>query len=276
MNAHTRFSLAFILALISIVPSVLSASEITLLPSARIIEPFTANAIEHRMSLAKAFDQNMYIGSLGGVFPLVSLSKEGRTAELSLAGTFYTNLSAKAHQYEVTNGDYYIDALLDLRLRPSFAVRLGMGHTSQHLMDDALEVEQLPHSINYVRDYIQLFAVKDVPALGGFFYAGAFYNYTFIINTHRDNTMIYELGGEAVNYPIARNLRAYIAADIKLRGESSFGTSQNYQLGVKLSSAETTTRAFRVALNYQTGLEERGQFYNRRVQRFLLGLYFDL
>jgi hypothetical protein len=257
------------------------AADITLLPSQRIVQPFSANATEHRMSLTKVFDENMYIGSLGGVFPLADVAMEGYKAQFSLAGTFYTNLSAAAHQYIVTNGDYYVDAIVDISVPSALTLRLGMGHTSQHLMDDAIESEGLPHSLNYVRDYVQLFAIKDIRAIGGFLYAGAFYNYAFIINTHRDGTMIYEAGGEALNYAFSPMLHAYLAADVKLRGESAFGTTQNYQLGLKLSpgwagSGSEGTRALRVALNYQAGLEERGQFYQRRVHRVSIGAYFDL
>ncbi|HLP14968.1 MAG TPA: DUF1207 domain-containing protein [Bacteroidota bacterium] len=264
----------------------------SLLPEHRLIRPFTANAVEHRTSLSKAFDQNLYTGSLGGVMPLVEVVSAGseRRAEFSLGGTFYTSLSASEHQFIVTNGDYYVDALFDVQMDPAFALRLGIGHTSQHLMDDAIEVKGLGHSINYVRDYAQAFVVTDLQAIGGFVYAGGYYNYTFIIDTHRDGTMDYEVGCEALNYQISNEVRLYVAADIKWKGEAGFGTTQSYQLGVTLTpslspgdvitslvSPETkTTRALRLALTYQTGLEERGQFYMHRVNRVSIGLYLDL
>jgi hypothetical protein len=252
-----------------------AAGEIEMLPSKRLIEPFTANATEHRMSLAKVLDENRYIGSFGGLIPLVGLQYGEAAAQFSIAGTFYTHLSCADHQFIVTNGDYFVDALLDVRVIPSLAIRTGIGHTSQHLMDDAIEVLDLGHSINYVRDYIQVIAVHNNAAIGGFLYAGLYYNTTFIIDNHLDGTMIYELGGEAVNAPIAPTIRIYCAADIKLRGESHFGTSQNYQVGLKFAP-ETGGRTVRLAINYQTGLEERGQFYTRHISQTVLGFYLDL
>ncbi|MGE5316305.1 MAG: DUF1207 domain-containing protein [Acidobacteriota bacterium] len=264
-------------ALMLVCPSILQPADLTILPSERVIGPFTANQREHRMSLVKMLDENMYAGSLGAIVPLAEVAYDGaaRRVQILLAGTFYTNLSAAEHQFVVTNGDYYVDVLADIRLAPAWALRAGIGHTSQHLMDDAFEVRKMGHSINYVRDYIELFAVKDVEGLGGFVYAGFFYNYTFIIDTHRDGTMIYEAGLEALNYPIAPGLFVYCGADIKWRGESSFATTQNYQLGLKLAASGSTTRAVRAAINYQTGLDERGQFTGTRASRASIGLYFD-
>jgi hypothetical protein len=252
-----------------------TAGDIELLPATRIVPPFTANATEHRLSLAKVFEENRYIAGFGAVVPLAEFRAARTAAQISIAGSFYTHLSAAEHQFIVTTGDYFVDALLDVQPMPAFAIRAGLGHTSQHLMDDALEVTGLPHSINYVRDYAQLFAIHKNAAIGGFLYAGCFYNYTFIINDHRDGTMIYELGGEALNAPVAPLVRFYIAADIKLKGESAFGTTQNYQVGVKLAH-DDGGRTLRCAVNYQTGLEERGQFFGRRISQTVLGIYLDL
>ena len=252
-----------------------TAGGIELLPATRIIPPFTANPTEHRLSLAKVFEENRYIAAFGAVVPLAEYSTARTTAQISIAGSFYTHLSSAEHQFIVTTGDYFVDALLDVQPSPSFALRAGLGHTSQHLMDDALEVTGLPHSINYVRDYAQLFVIHNSAAIGGFLYAGCFYNYTFIINEHRDGTMIYELGGEALNVLIAPLVRIYIAADIKLKGESAFGTTQNYQVGLNLAR-DGGGRTLRCALNYQTGLEERGQFFGRRISQTSFGFYLDL
>ncbi len=264
-----------VLLCITIHAAASAQGNLELLPAARTIPPFTANPTEHRLSLAKVFEENRYIGSLGGVMPLVEVRSGGSTAQLSVAGTFYSHLSSADHQFIVTTGDFFVDALLDIQYTSAFAFRAGMGHTSQHLMDDALEVMSLPHSINYARDYLQFFAVHKNTSIGGFLYAGCFYNYSFIINSHLDGTMMYEFGGEAVNAPLAPTVRLYIAADIKLRGESAFGTSQNYQAGIKIAR-DDGGRSVRCAVNYQTGLEERGQFYNRRVTQTVLGFYFDL
>jgi hypothetical protein len=165
--------------------------------------------------------------------------------------------------------------VVDVQLAPSFAIRAGMGHTSQHLMDDAFEVAMIPQSINYVRDYVQLFAIRKSSAIGGFLYAGCFYHTTFIIDRHIDGTMIYEVGGEALNVPVAPLARIYIAADCKVRGESAFGTTQNYQVGIKVAR-ENESRTLRCSLNYQTGLEERGQFYSRRISHTSISFYIDL
>jgi len=253
----------------------LPAMDLELLPGRRIIRPFTANAVEHRMSLAKVFEENRYIGSFGGVVPLIGLGFDGYAAQFCVAGTFYTHLSAAERQFIVANGDYYVDATIDVRLSRAFSLRTGMGHTSQHLMDDALEVTKLPRSINFVRDYVQLFAVHTNPAIGGFLYAGCFYNTTFIIDEHLDGTMIYQAGGEGLNLSVAPMASIYVAADCKWRGESAYGTTQNYQVGIKIAREEGG-RTLRCALNYRTGLEERGQFYSRRISRTSLGLYLDL
>lgn len=244
-----------------------------LLPSKHIAPLFTANTTEHRITISKIFEVNKYIGGMGGRFPLALAKYEGITGQLVIASTGYVHLRRTPGHLQVETIDFFVDFFVDIVLNKEWTIRSGFGHTSQHFVDDAFEILGYKNSINYVRDYFKIFVLKKTDILKGFLYAGTYYNYHFIINTPTKNKMIYEFGGEVLNTNLTDVIIIYVACDIKIHGELHYGTTQNYQIGIKIG--EEYGHTLRLAYNYRTGLEERGQFYNQRVRWNTLGLYFD-
>ncbi len=247
-------------------------TKMTWLPDQLMMPAFAANATAHGLSLTRILKNNQYIGGMGMMVPVVSADIAGHELQFSVGGTLYTQfLRSRAH-LEVVNADFYVDFLIDYRLDDERIVRLGIGHTSQHLVDDALEILGYPQSINYVRDYLQSFLLQKVEWMNGHVYGGVYYHYRFRIPQSGNYHWLLEIGGEGLNEEIAKNLFVYLAADIKLRQESNFAATQSYQAGFRLKGS---THALRFAYSHRTGLEERGQFYRQRVHWNTLGFYFD-
>ncbi len=244
-----------------------------LLPSKHIAPLFTANSTEHRVTISKIFEVNKYIGGMGGIFPLTSATYNGITGQLAIASTGYVHLRRTPGHLQVETIDFFVDVFADIALNKEWTIRSGFGHTSQHFVDDAFEILGYKKSINYVRDYFKFFILKKAEILNGFLYAGAYYNYHFVIDVPTKNKMIYEFGSEVLNTHLTDAIILYLACDIKIHGELNYGTTQNYQIGLKMG--EEFGHTLRLAYNYRAGLEERGQFYNKHVSWNILGLYFD-
>lgn len=247
-------------------------STLTLLPDRLMMPVFAANATAHGLSLTRILKNNQYIGGMGTMIPIVSATLGGHETQFVVGGTLYTQFLRSRTHLEVVNADFYVDFLVDYELDKGRILRAGIGHTSQHLVDDAIEILGYQQSINYVRDYLQVFFLQRVRPINGHVYGGFYYQYRFRIPQPGNYHWLFEIGGEGLNEEVARNLFVYVAADIKFREESNFATTQNYQIGLRYLGL---THALRFAYSHRTGLEERGQFYLQRVHWNTLGFYFD-
>lgn len=255
--------------------------EFTPLPMRHLMPVWTANSTAHRISASKILENNNYTGSMGGVFPLISAAYEEKIFQMSIASSLYTQLDRPPRHLQVINVDFFVDLFFDVVLNENIVLRTGPGHTSQHLTDDAFEILGYGHSINYLRDYWQLFGMYRSETIKGYVYGGAYYNYKFRtqaggkydVPDDASNTMIYEMGTEITPIQIGSSSFVYAGLDIKLRGEAKFGTSQNYQVGVK--HVNDSGRTIRFAFNHRAGLEERGQFFVLHNTFNTFSLYFD-
>jgi hypothetical protein len=255
--------------------------EFSLLPMRHLIPVWSANSTAHRISASKIMENNNYIGSMGGVFPLISAAQEEKVVQVSIASTLYTQLERPPKHLQVINVDFFVDLFVDVSLNENLVLRSGFGHTSQHLTDDAIEILGYGRSINYLRDYCQLFGMLKAEAIKGFVYGGAYYNYKFKtqaagkydVPDDAPNPMIYEMGTEITPLQVGASSFVYAGVDIKLRGEAKFGASQNYQIGIK--HVNDLGRTIRFAFNHHAGLEERGQFFVLHNTFNTFSLYFD-
>ncbi len=248
-------------------------SLITFLPKQKYVSTFTANGNEHRISYNKLLNRNSLIGSMGGIFPMANIHLGELDAQVSIASSIYTFLNSAGLRFQVVNVDFFVDMYVDVKLSPLATARIGWGHTSQHLVDDAFESLGYTKSINYARDFYQFFLIHQVPLIKGYFYSGTYYNYSFLIDKRIDGKFLWEAGSEFLNIPIYNKILFYSAVDIKLRSELAYGATQSYQIGFKVQNE--LLNSIRIAYTYRTGIEERGQFYNQRNNYHTIGMFFD-
>ncbi|MBI5463522.1 MAG: hypothetical protein HY966_01045 [Ignavibacteriales bacterium] len=249
------------------------SSFVVLMPKEQFIPSFTASGTEHRLSYAKHLTTGSFFAGLGGSIPTALVRLWGLECLVTVSGTVYTTLVSAGVKFQVTNADYYADVTFDIPVAEGTVLRIGSGHTSHHLVDDAVALRGSSVVLNYARDYLQFFAVHNVSLLRGFVYGGTYYNRSFIINTHRDGLFLIQLGADGGNLPLTGSLEVYGAVDLKYRGEVNFGSSQSYQIGIRAKNE--FFRAARLAYTYRTGMEERGQFYDQRITTQSIGLFFD-
>ena len=249
------------------------SSIVTLIPNKQFIPTFTASGTEHRLSYSKNLNNGSFYAGLGGSIPAALVRYKGIECLIGVSGTVYTTLVSAGVKFQVTNADYYADVTFDFPLSEETTLRLGSGHTSHHLVDDAVITSGATRVLNYARDYVQMFAVQKIALLRGFVYGGTYYNRSFLINVHRDGIFLFQFGADGGNLPIYGPLSLYGAVDIKFRGEVNYGSTQSYQIGVRAKNDQF--QALRLALTYRTGMDERGQFYNQRITTQTIGLFFD-
>ncbi len=247
-------------------------SLIQFLPDNKIISALSASGTEHRISYNKFFEKGLFVGSMGGRFPIANFYLNNWMCQISAASSIYTTLENAGVKYNVTNVDFYVDVDFDIPLYQETIIRSGWGHTSHHLVDDAIAEGRT--AINYARDFYKIFLFQNFPGSNGFVYGGITWTYSFLINKNIGRKIMPEVGGDITLFSFNANSALYAAADIKFRGELNYASTQSCQAGIKIQNK--TLRAVKIAYTFRTGAEERGQFYNERIQYQTLGIFFDL
>jgi hypothetical protein len=244
----------------------------SILPQEHLVPLFTADSRAHRLSIQKTIQSNGYIGSMGGIFPVFTVAKGPRAFQFSVASTVYTTLLKWTDRGQLQNIDFFVDFFGDIKFNDHWALRGSLGHTSQHLSDDAMVTEKrIP--INYTRDYAQLFGDYQNKQYRFRLYGGLTYNGNLKAVKSYGVVLMPQFGFE--HSPVKWFLHNYLyyAADIKFRGESDYRTIQNYQIGYKYAIEKQHT--FRFAFDHSRGMDERGQFYTQARNFSRFGFYFD-
>ncbi len=249
----------------------------TFLPEQKLIPIFPADTRSHRISINKLFENNELVGSMGGRFPIENIEWNTMRGQFSIASTMYAQLKMPSRKAQIINHDYFVDITFDIQFNEQHAIRFARGHTSQHMSDDALLVLGYPISsvVDYVRDYYQLGYIHHNNMIRGYLYFFANYNFVFKINTIIRDPLLFQAGGEVLRTSLANSLIGYIGFDLKVSQVFNYAASQNYQIGIELTK-NNALRKIRLAYNYQTGLDERGQFFTNRIYWNTIGAYFEL
>lgn len=246
-----------------------------LLPEKGVIPIFTADQRTYRLSLANRLGSNDFIGGIGGLFRLAEARKKDQIIQFTIASAVYNTLTRYLRTGTLVNADFYVDLNLDMQFTPNWKARLGAGHTSHHLSDDVVMQYQ---GINYVRDYYQVFGVYESSKQNWMVYAGCVYNHNFKL-TDGVNAIdisgkpLFQLGFAHDIITTGKRSLWYWAGDVKFRGEHDYGTTQNLQTGIRFKGHASS--GLRIAANWSSGYEERGQFYRKQVNFTSLGLYFE-
>jgi len=250
-----------------------SKQEIITLATEKLVPVFTADTRAHRMSFQKNYDENSYTASMGGIFPIIDINKNKFKGQLSAAGSTYLTLLRQSNSGSVVNTDFFADLFFDMQVSSKWAIRLGTGHTSQHLSDDAI-IAGKPFR-NYAKDYHQAMAIFRNPKYRLIRYFGLSYIYNYKTSSDISNKVLIQAGFEEQPFKVSRAYlrNIYFAGDIKFRQEIEYKSTINFQLGYRITNSEK--RIFRFAYDYTIGVEERGYFQPLQRNFSHLGIYFD-
>jgi len=243
----------------------------TVFPQKRLVQEFVADGTAHRFSIGKALQENHIYGSIGGTLPLIESPLVGKRIQASFGVSVSTQLHPQQN-IAVISTEFYIDyVLLDVVWTDNIFSRIGMGHTSHHLGDNAFDVLQITKPIDYSRDYVEAFAGYSDSSFR--VYTGANYGYGFVIDHPIGKRWMFEAGIEGSLVRLGEGLVGYGAMDVKLRQELQYGSTIRFQGGIQFQNG--LERLFRLALTHQTGLEERGQFHGQRLVVTTIGLIIE-
>lgn len=227
-------------------------------PDSTLFPRLTADALEHQLSLSRITDNREWIGAIGGSVPLLAWGGAPRL-QAGAAATVVSRLVKTPGHITVMTVDYRVDFPLEAGL-PPWVVRVAYGHRSAHYADDA--IEQLGRrSVSAVKDYLSAGIAWRPLDLPLHVYGAATWNY----HNEPETDLPWELqtGGELRGPPVWNLLAPYAAADIKLKQEVGWGSTQSYEAGVRI--APGGRRGLRLAYTHRRGFEERGQVYRERV-----------
>ena len=242
-----------------------------ILPKKRWINTFTADSRAHRLSMAKNFDQKSWNASMGGIMPVLNFKIGSLPFQWSIAGATYLTLQRNNGAGAVINTDFFGDTWVDAEISSQWFVRLGTGHSSQHLSDDAILLG-LAFS-NYAKDYHFAGLIYKNKRATLQAYGLAYYNYNFKTNTDLSGSWLFQAGIEQTLFKINDDYSLYYAIDIKLREEHRFEPTLNTQLGFKVMDLKGA--ATRIALDQTFGKEERGSFMYQNRNFARLAVYLD-
>lgn len=247
-----------------------STHAFSFLPGKKIFPLFTADALTHQISLSKIIDNRDWIGTIGGVVPLVTAHvPKGPEIQFSVAVSTFNRL-IKPPGLTVYTIDYKIDVPVDIRY-DRFAVRLAYGHYSCHFADDGIEILGR-HSIQSIKDHLWMGVAYDLEAIGGYTYAAGFYFY------HNAPQMSahwqVQWGAEGGNLPVTEFAKLYAAIDIKCKQEVNWGTTRSLQIGLRMF--EHRNYSLRLAYVVRRGYDERGQFFDMAGDANMFSLFLDL
>ena len=240
-------------------------------PNQKLVGIFSADARAHRLGFSRNLDQQSYGVSMGNIFPIVNIFKGKFTAQLNAAGSTYITLLRLNQAGSVLNSDYFSDIYVDISFQSPFILRLGTGHSSQHLSDDAIIAGA--NYQNYAKDYHQVMGIYQNKNQHLTAYAGLFYNYNFKTSGDISHKQLWQLG--IMHYPFKNKKLApiYYGADIKFREELNFQHSFNLQIGYALRNEYD--HAIRLAANLSQGTDERGYFHPNMRNFAHIGIYFE-
>jgi hypothetical protein len=123
-------------------------------------------------------------------------------------------------------------------------------------------------AFTYSRDYVKLFALYE-KHVNEQFYIGADYAYIMTVGQRILKPWIVQTGGK---FPLAEYfgfLSLYGAADCTIRQDANFAATNTLQIGLSMPMQQG--RIIRFALQFRTGLDERGQFIREHRQISTIG-----
>ncbi|MCU0422480.1 MAG: hypothetical protein MUC81_06675 [Bacteroidia bacterium] len=243
----------------------------------RIIPVFSADGTAHRTQLKKDVSNSGYYFSCGAQLPVADIWLFRKQIQMSFAGSIYSSLQRYSNRGETINADYYVDLFFDIPFYKNLFIRWGAGHTSQHLTDDAINLQQLT-PINYIKDYTNWYLVykntsKRLTAYGGLQWYHGFKIATANTFVNHINYVMLQTGFVYDVFKIGKSSFVFTASDIKFRQELSWRNTFNFQTGIRVINHQLRTMS--IAYHLTSGMEERGQFYNKTKDLQSVGLYFD-
>ena len=237
-----RFVRLIVLSAMVAAPETIAAarqfSEVEILPSRNRFPVFSADPLMPSFSVQKIFGSDDLIAKFGATIPLIALQAHGLPAQVAVAGAAIPFLQSPGGGLRVVSTDFHFFAGASLSWSPEFSCRLGYGHTSHHLNDDAIVRTPALVPLNYARDYLSADGVLFIPSWHGLVYWGINYAFQFQAAARDPKPVWILFGGVPTKVQLFDSCSLYCAFNLRFRQEFQFAATQNYQLGIEFTSQD--------------------------------------
>jgi hypothetical protein len=239
-----------------------------------LVPIYAADSRAHRLGIQKNFQKSEFIASMGGQLPVWFFQRGKHKFQFEVAGTTYLTLLRSVNHGSVLNTDFFADVLLNYQWHKNWAIRIGTGHTSQHLSDDAIANAAFPLK-NYARDYHQIGLSYKGNLNKYHLYSNLIYNYNFKTDRNYSGSAMLQVGFESNLTQIFLKTRIVssfiLAADVKFRGEQNLKPTSNILFGYQFN--HMAPQKIKLVVNYSSGADERGQFYLNSRDLLIAGIH---
>ncbi|MFN9520180.1 MAG: DUF1207 domain-containing protein [Bacteroidota bacterium] len=264
-------AVAFILLLPIWLTAEVSSADSTgfhFLPGSRMAPLLSADSRAHRTYLQSTMENRTFYFGIGTQLPVLQYNNR---FQLLVGTSAHATMRRTSIKNAVLNTDYYLDIVADIKLMKYLYLRSSIGHTSHHLSDDGVSLGYVNN--NYQRDYISvhaLFNYDNVYTL----YGGVCYNTVFRATVTQTPKSMVQFGADVALFGSRKAGYIFVAFDTKWKEEVNFGRTTNALIGYRYFNS--TNQAFRFVLQNTSGYDERGQFYNSKVNIVSLALQLEI
>ena len=192
--------------------------------------------------------------------------------EFGIQAGVFAIFDLDSQSLDLINADYFIGIPLVFR-KGNFSNMTRIFHQSSHLGDEYLLRGQAEKRVNLSYEAVNNVFSYNLP-LGFRIYAGG--DYIF----HKEPSDLEPWATQAgMEYRSTKtwldgSLRPVAAIDLQNREESSWDTDTSVRAGVQFENPNFLSRKMQLLFEYYNGKSPNGQFYERSIKLYGLGLHF--
>jgi hypothetical protein len=196
------------------------------------------------------------------------------TIQLGIQAGVFSIFDLDSQSFDLINADYMVGIPLTFK-KGNFSNMTRVFHQSSHLGDEYLLRGQSDERINLSYESVSSLFSYQLPA-GFRIYAGGGYIF------HKDPSDLDPWSvqtGLEFRSPIfwfEGSLRPVFGVDVQNRQESNWDADVSARAGMQFENPDFLSRKVQLLFEYYNGKSPNGQFYERNIEFFGLGLHFFL
>jgi hypothetical protein len=194
------------------------------------------------------------------------------TIQLDIQAGVFSIFDLDSQSFDLINADYMVGIPLTIK-KDNFANMTRVFHQSSHLGDEYLLRGHTDERINLSYESVSSLFSYQLPA-GFRIYAGGGYIF------HKDPSDLDPLSTQAglefrsPLFWLKGALRPVAAVDVQNRQESNWYTDISARAGIQFENPDFLSRKLQLLFEYYNGKSPNGQFYERNIEFFGIGLHF--
>ena len=196
------------------------------------------------------------------------------TVQLGIQAGVFSIFDLDSQSFDLINADYMVGIPLTLK-KGNFSNMTRIFHQSSHLGDEYLLRGQRDERINLSYESVNSMFSYHLPA-GIRIYAGG--GYIFHTDPSDLDPWSVQTGLEfrSPMFWFKGALRPVFGVDVQNRQESNWDADVSARAGIQFENPDFLSRKLQLLFEYYNGKSPNGQFYERNIEFFGLGLHFFL